>query len=358
MKNIIQIFALLCIIAFSQAFERRTFFNFCEKVAYFYKSSIEELSRDCLVCRNVIITPEDTKTFSTTSLDITVEECIKFVGGDLGIVNSDFFKQFPNTKYMSFESVKMSLKSSEEVEEHPSMVELVIKASDVRNNRETNALHSLIHLKKLILKDCYLEFTTLDKMLLEQSTNLTSIMLIDNSYHIQRLSNLKNLEEDFFDDFQDLEVIYLMVQTMTEIPSRFFEDKSKLTYVYLEGGLKEFPVGLPETITDLTIAYFDFKHICKEDFENLKNLKSLSMHMSKLQFIDEDTFEDLADLQKLDLSDNNIKEFSSQHLTKKNKKLKRLQLRGNPCQSKNIRFKNFVINLLSVRDFLGLFNIF
>lgn len=316
------------------------------------KNPISESTRDCFICHNLQLTPEDSEIFKKNSLEITVEECIKFDGGDVGIVNSDFFKQFPSTKYMSFINVKIDLKSSERIEEHQSIVELKLIASDVRNSNQTNALHSLVNLKKLVLKDCLFEFTTLDKMLLENHTNLTNLTLIDNEHHVERLSTLKYIEEDFFDDLENLESIHLMVKNMTEIPPRFFENKPKLTDAYLVGRFKEFPVGLPETITDLTIAYFYFKHISKRNFENIKKLKCLSIYLSKLEFIDDNTFDDLVDLHYLDLSDNNITAFPSKHVKTKNTKLKRVELRGNPCYSNSIwefivEFAEYIKDLFS-----------
>lgn len=288
-----------------------------------------------MVCHNVSITSEDANIFKEKNLQITNEKCVVFYGGDVGIVNYDFFKQFPNTKKMSFQNVKLSLKSSESVGEHRNMKLVGFLSSDIKGNQETNALHSLVNLRKFVMTDCLLENTTVDKMLLEKNINLVDVTLNDGGVHPPKdesLPILAQINEDVFENMPNLEQVYMIVHKMSIFPPKLLKGKNKLKSAEIDGRFIEFPANLPDFIEDLSISFHKITAINKSNFQNFKNLKSLTMYYSDLEHIDENTFEDLEHLKFLNINNNKLKEFSSKYL-KNNRQLKFVVLVNNPFTS-------------------------
>lgn len=310
-------------------FDKDTFLESCQKDNFFYKTFyIDELT-DCLVCYNVSIEAE---AFKDKNLKITDEECLVFYGGDIGTVNSDFFKQFPNSNRMTFQNVKVNLKSTGSVEEHNNMELVGFLSSEVKGNHETNALHSLTNLNKFVMTDCLLEDTTIDKMFLEKSINLVDVTFSDGRENLPEdgsLSILANLDGDIFKNIPNLEFVYISIDKWTVLPPNLLQGKTSLNSAIIDGRFTEFPANLPDSIEDLSIAFHEINSISKANFENLKNLKYLSISYGSLELIDGNTFEDLKDLEFLALNDNNIKEFSSDFV-KNSKNLKIVILANNP----------------------------
>lgn len=322
----------LAVIAICNGFDKDGFLKrYCKKDEYL--ASFRFDYDDCLVCSNVKLNEKDGIAFRENSFDITDEEIIVFDGGDVGNVNSDFFKQFPNTKQMLFSNVSLSLKSSEKVGEHKVLETLSFINSNVSRILKTNALHSLVELKTFVIEACNLTNATIDRELLKMNKNLTDLTLSDSSFHPppKNPALLKNIDEDAFEDLDNLETIYLCVSNMTESSSKWFENK-QLKEALILGSWKSFPAGLPNTITNLDISFSNIQHITNEDFKNLKKLKRFSMCHGELEVIDENAFDDLLNLEKLFLNKNNIKSFTAGHLSNLTK-LKLLGIGENPISN-------------------------
>lgn len=288
---------LILLFGLSASFDNEAFLSKC--------NIIEE----CLECTNVLITAEDSFEFQANLFNITSESCVRFHKGDVGMVNNDFFKQFPSTTNITFENLNINLKSSEKIEEHEFIVEIVLVSSNVTGNHRTNAFHSLTNLKTFVLIDHILENPTIDKMLLEKNTKLQEIILMDSGppKANKTLNTIKKIDEDVFNTFLDLKKVTILVEEMTE-----------------------FPKGLPPSVIHLTVSFNNILHIGKDDFQNLTNLLSIVMSHSKLESIDKDTFEELETLEGIILPENNIQEFDVN--LKNNKNLKIIDLVSNPIK--------------------------
>lgn len=290
---------------------------------------------DCFVCYNINIS--SIEEFKKNYSEISNNKCISFNGGNIGPVNSDFFKQFPEADTIFLNNVKMSLKSSKVIEENKNLESLYISNCEIRENLNSNALHSLTNLKTFNLIECLLEKPTIDKKLLEKNVNLTNISLQDGfSLHFyiksanQLYSFLSNINEDAFENIPDLKHFTLKIEKMNSIPQKLFEGKNKLERIIIHSGLTEFPSNLPESVKNLKIEGSKFKKITNKNFENLKNLEQLLIVESDLEEIEKNSFENLGNLKRLSLDFNKLKKFSSECL-RQNKKLVLIDLRSNPC---------------------------
>lgn len=283
---------------------------------------------NCLTCFNISI--EEVKGKYS---EISNRNCISFNGGDIGLVNSDFFKQFPEAVIFSLRNVKMSLKSSEDVEEHANLESLYIVSCDIKDNAQSNALHALTNLKSFELTNSILEATTIDKTLLEKNVNLVDITFKDQCLKWEAedecSSCISGVDSDAFDNIVGLKRLTLRIEKMGTISPELLKEKNKLEKLKIYE-LTEFPDNLPESIETLEIQDSTFKKITAKNFDNLGNLKCLSITFSDLEEIEENSFENLKNLSRLLLFNNKIKEFSPEIL-KNNENLSIIDLGNNPC---------------------------
>lgn len=327
------LFILCSVFGLSQAFDKEDFLKECHKEPTFFVSFYHEELKSCLICNNVSLTSSDSQQFKTEELYITDAECVVFQGGDVGVVNSDFFKQFPNTKKMTFQNASIYLKSSDILIDNENVEIVGFLSSTVQGNHNSNALHSLPNLRKFVMVGCQLEDQTIDRVLLQKSSRIQDVTLLDvDIVHAPRneyLSILKSIDEGAFENLQDLKSVYFIVHNMTVLPPKLLKDKTKLTNVHVSGGFEKFPEDLPEQIIALTVAFFNFERVSRKDFERLTKLESLSMYWSNLSVIDEDAFDDLVNLQYLTFNSNQIHNFTARHL-KNNRNITSVNLSKNP----------------------------
>lgn len=315
-----------------QGFNKEHFESKCVRVRQYFPG-FHFFMKKTLVCRDIHLTAEDSEDFVDNIYDITKEAMVVFEGGDLGVVNSDFFKQFPYTKEMIFQKVSMNLMSSEKLSLHAHMEILHIYSSKVTENRESNALHGLTKLKNFALTYSHLEYTTIDRHLLKMNQRLEELTLIDSSMYPpdEYLSYLKNVDEDACDNLTNLRKIYISIHNVTKPFVKLCRNK-QLTEVVLQGYFEEFPENLPETIEKLDIAFVKFDTLTKDNLKGLKNLKTFAMYHGDLKNVDLNAFDELENLEYLILNNNSIERFSYAHLKNCNK-IKHLVLSGNPIKN-------------------------
>lgn len=325
------LFVLLLVTA-CQGFSKDDLRSKCEKVRQYFPG-FRFILKKTLVCRDVHITDKDSEAFMDNLHDITKQEIVVFEGGDVGIVNSDFFKQFPYTKEMIFQNVSMNLRSSEKLSLHAHMEMLSIISSRVRGNQESNAFHGLPNLKTFVLTDSHLEHTTIDSHLLKMNQKLEDLTLSDSNVHppVQNTLLLRHVEENAFDNLVNLKKLYFSIHNVKKPYAKLYKNK-RLKELILQGYFEKFPVDLPETIEDLDISFVKFEALTKNDFRGLKNLKKLAMYHGDLKIVDLDAFDELENLEYLTLNNNLIERFSYAHLKNCNK-IKYFSLSGNPIIS-------------------------
>lgn len=331
-------YSLLFLLGLSRAFNTESFLKNCTKEDTFIVSLYFEDLKECLVCRNVSINPTDQDEFKAKKLPITEDECVVFLGGDVGVVNSDFFKQFPNTKQMTFQNVTINLKSSDGVIDNENIELLGILSSKVLGNHHSNALHSLTNLRKFVMSECQLEDQTLDGVFLQKNSMLKDVTILDAGELVTVDENLpiwKSIDEDAFENLKNLERVQFMVRKMNNVPSNLFKDKSKLKYAYLYGRFEKFPENIPDQIEELTLSMYNFERVTRDDFKRFKHLKFLAMYWSDLEVIDEDAFDDLLEVKYLYLHSNQIQKFTARHL-KNNQNIRAVRLADNPIGDVNL----------------------
>lgn len=256
---------------------------------YDYKTAA---NKKCLLCKNVFLSESDAEVFKNKTFDFTNLENVIFEGGNVGVVNSDFFKHFPNTKRFIFNGTTMDLRPSDTLIANPKVEILSIKGSKISRNYKTNAFHSLPELREMRIYGCFLENTTIDRELLRMNKQLMELHIDDD---IREGAHIQHIDDDALDGLDKLEYLFLTVDSMTQMSSRLYFNKP-LTAVHIIAKLEEFPKDLPVTIEHLVIS--PVEHLKRDDFKSLKNLALLEFE-GQLEIVDGDAFDDLVNLKLL-----------------------------------------------------------
>lgn len=337
------ILLIIPLLATVKASIKDDFLSHCSPLDDDEKSSIGglygvKLEWNCLSCKNLSITPSDSEMFEKEDLNISGEECFVFERGDIGVVNADFFKQFPNAAYIIFKNVNISLKSSKELMVHKNLEYLEFSKSNISRNSRTNALHSLENLSALEISMCLLENTTIDSELLKRNVNLKALSVIDDD--IAQPSNhgltIKNIEDSALENLLNLKSFYIQIRNMTQLPKKLLQGKPNLTDLSIGISCQEFPEGIDESVDNLEIYFCDFKKLTRNDLRRFKNLVFFGLVDSALETIDEDTFDDLKYLRTLFLEDNQLKTFTTRHL-QNNSRITSLSIENNPIENLDLK---------------------
>lgn len=284
-KAVILLLSFLIGVSGISAFDKKKFLQSCkQKVGCYAECST------CAVCEDLNLTPEDYESFKAQEYYILDNQCVVFSKSDMGVVNSDFFKQFPNTRRMYFERTVLSLKSSEKVQPHEKMLFLMFLHSTLNDNLQTNALNSLVNLEKLEIIQSDLTSRKMDDFLLKKNMKLRSFVMTSrkNVDPMQSVSIGK-----------DLNLKYIKMN------------------VFLDG----FPEDLPKSTETLILEHPKATNLKKRSLKGLKNLMELKLSWADISEIDEDAFDDLEKLEILDLEYNQIQSFRTRHL-KNNKHIR------------------------------------
>lgn len=321
------IFLLFLISGLSEAFDKDDLLAHCGPT-YIARSYFSRTLK-CIVCKNVKISEAETESFVTEKFNILNDECVVFKNSNLGVVNGDFFKQFPRTKVMIMIGVDLSLKRSENLLVNPNLKYLEIQLSEIKDNNQTNAFHSLIDLKSFTLVSCNFENTTIDSELLSMNSELRELRLdLD-------MPSTNVIVDDAFVNLINLKKMSISVFNTSRLPDKFFKEKPDLTSIELIGSLDRFPQDLPVSLESLVMQFYEFRSLTKQDLLNLRNLSRLSLTEGSLRDIESDAFDDLENLGDLDLSLNEIQSFSERHL-RNNRKIWKVLLMDNPLEIRDL----------------------
>lgn len=303
-------------------FDKVEFLNQCNKV-YAYTAYFRFRFGPTLLCKNITLSEDDILSFKFEDFHITREQNVVFEGCNLGPVNSDFFRQFPNTKNMLFYNCNMEFKPSVLRIENNTLETLAIHSSKVKGNRYTNALQALPNLKVLVFFETELESSIIDCDLLKETRKLEDITFA---------KNITEIEENAFDNLENLKYLYFSGLNIHVWSPRLIHKCKDLRGLTLYEPLASFPLGIPDTIKDLSLTYSLFKTITREELSKFKNLETLSICQGKLEEIEEDALDDLQQLMFINLNTNQINHLSTRHI-KFCKKLQEIILIGNPMRS-------------------------
>lgn len=273
----------------------------------------------CLKCENFEISANITETFKTNEFNISSHDCIIFQNASLGNVNGDFFKQFPETKQMTFSFSNISFKSSEKFTTNSYIKFLEITGCNITQNHPSNALEALPNLEILDITGNNFEHKTMEKDLFGKNVNLTVLHLRDERSHLWKNTEpseiLKiKLSDSLLDNLTELEYLHIEIRKLENLPENFFKNNQKLKFLEIKGPLKEFPKDLPESVTGLRFEFTKFSILTVDNLKTLKNLKSLVIRESRLENIDETAFDQVPKLEELILDFNKITRLSARHL--------------------------------------------
>lgn len=306
----------------------------CFHVEYFLKHSCRTESNyspgfrfhfeEVLLCKNVNFTED----FTEFDHFIRNEKVVVFESGYVSVLNGDFFRLFPQTEQMIFIDITLNLKPSKTSNENEVLETLFIFSSNMFGNRNSKAFNELKELKVFGIVDTELEYKTIDKYLLGMNTKLEDVTFLDSSEYPPKRLFFDMIDSNALENANALTALYIGIVNMTEFPEHLLEDKDNLKELTVYAKLENFPENLPSSLIQLDLSFYEFDHLSRDNFRNLKDLFSLAMYKSNLKSIDEDAFDDLENLKYVNFYDNEIEYLSTRHF-ENCKKLKTLRLKEN-----------------------------
>lgn len=296
-------------------------------------------SYEGLWCENFKLSSADKDYIQNNDFVISEKSFLRISKADIGVLNTNFFRKFPNAETINILLSKVVFASSEDQNERHPLKILTFKSCKIYGSDNSNALKSLRHLEEFsIVNPKHFEKVKMDSKFFENNVNLRSLEII--------LGPLVSLEIDLFGDgvldlFPNLE-FFSYDGIIPKITKEVFANNPNLTYLRLQDNdLVEISgeTPFPDHLKALTLSRNHLRNISIEYFKNLKDLKILDLSINNIGNFDACTFDDLENLRLLYLDANEIRCFSEQHI-RNLKHLKALYLRYNYLDERDLGFIN------------------
>ncbi|KAL5274133.1 Tl.2 family protein [Megaselia abdita] len=303
----------------------------------------ENLEQSSLYCSSLNITISEVTDIQEN--DFVISNCshIVFQSAELGVVNNNFFKKFPQAEEIRLSYSSFNLTSSKKVDDLPKLKKLVFRLCTVENINNSNAFESLSNLESLIMEFYLRGNATISKNLLEKNNKLRFLEIaafkgkLEFSENV--LTTLENLKE-------------LNIRFVGNISSNLLKNNKKIENLIISSDvMNSFPEDLviPETVKLLHLNDLKIQNISRKHFEKLKALKVLNLSANHINSFDTNTFIDLENLTSLTMSSNKLSDVTEEHFIHL-KNLKKLDLRYNYL---NLKVDDFP-KMVASRDYFNL----
>lgn len=310
--------------------------SYAFKVEEFKKKyCTENLEKSSLYCNNVNMSTSQVTYIQDN--DFVISNCshIVFQSAELGVVNNNFFKKFPQAEDIRLSYSSFNLTSSEKVTDSSKLKKLVLRLCTVDKIEDSNAFESLRNLESLIMELYLSGNSTISSQLLMNNINLRFLEIAAFkgrlNFDENVLASLKNLKE-------------LNIRFLGNISSALLKNNNKVENLIISSDvMNSFPEDLyiPETVKLLHLNDLKIQNITRKIFEKLKALKVLNLSANNIKSFDINTFTDLENLTSLTMSSNKLNKVTDEHFVHM-KKLKKLDLRYNYLHVKIEDFKKTI----------------
>lgn len=275
-----------------------------------------------LYCNGVNLTSSEIEDIQNNEFVISNCSHVVFQSSELGVVNGNFFKKFPDAEEIRFAYSTFNLTSSKKVSKLEKLKRLVLRMCNVDKIDDGNIFESFENLESLIMELYLSENLTFSNKILEQNKKLRFL-------EIAAFKGRLNVNENFLSNLEDLKELNL--RFLGDISTNLLKNNKKVEKVILSSdSLNDVPEELyiPETVKLLHLNDMKIQNISRKMFKNLKKLNVLNLSANNIRSFEVDTFEDLNNLNTLTISSNKLCDISKHHFEHL-KILKKLDLRYN-----------------------------
>lgn len=291
-----------------------------------------------ILCQNIKLSNDQLNEIQSKqdSFELSEGTNITFENSDIGTLNANFLKRFPNCIDLTLSNVNFILDSSEILNDHPlkSINIIECKISGVKNSALLKNLKNLEHFG---LINSELDYKVLEKNFFGDNAAIKTLD-INNG-------NLEKVEDDAFSGMENVEHIDFADFDVLSFNEKLFENKNNLKFLKLRGNkLKKIPkYNLPK-LENLQLHINEIHEISKSDFESYKTLKKLDLGKNGIEKLSEDVFDTLENLEELCLANNEIENISKDNF-KNLKHLKKVNLKGNKIKQTDVKDLDIEVDL-------------
>lgn len=313
MSNLELIFLLIFCCLRCQTFEVEEFKK---------KYCTENIEKSSFYCNGVNMSTSQVTDIQKNDFIISNCSHIVFQSAELGVVNNNFFKKFPQAEDIRLSYSSFNLTSSEKVDILTNLKKLVFRLCTVNEIKDSNTFERLSNLETLIMELYLTENSTISSNLLMKNNNLRFLEIaaykgrLDFGENV--LASLENLKE-------------LDIRFLGNISSGLLKNNNKIENLIISSDImNSFPEDLyiPETVKLLHLIDLKIQNITRKRFEKLKALKVLNLSANNIKSFEANTFTDLENLTSLTISSNKLHKVTEEHFADM-KNLKKLDLRYN-----------------------------
>lgn len=283
-------------------------------------------TKESIVCRNFVLTAAEKNDIQKTRFTISNAPKVELVNSDLGSFNENWVNKFPSAvefvttgclMFFNYTTSPISVNNFK-------MQRLILHTPMIFNNSNSLALAKLTSMKYFELKDPqYLEYPTLDDLLLSKNTDLETVYIRGNS--VESFSNKT------FVNLKKLTKLNIENTRIASVSEEFLKSNTNLKDVTISYSyLSNIPLNnfFPKSVERIDFSGNKIQVITKLHFAGLNKLKYLSLSENNVNVISTDAFTNLVALEELYLNRNSIFELTRKHFTPL-KALKRVNINRN-----------------------------
>lgn len=294
----------------------------CETIAntLFQKYCKNEANADQVTCSNCNFTEEEIKQIQSVEFTVSNALRVTFENASIGCLNSNFFNKFPNA--MEFSLRYSTFNMSCDWKDLPTnttipLENLKMYYTLIYGNKDSNALNGLTKMERFEMQlpkvTGWLEYPFLDSKFFEKNRNLRYI-----SFPFEEPD--EDLDEDFMKEgaFDNTPNVYKLTYNFgkqVNITKGLFPKNLRLASLdFSRNGVKNIePGALPENLMELYLSGNAITQ-CDHFFKNMTKLGYCNLYGNSITHIPYDAFDDLHSLEIFDLSKNDLRKLTREHV--------------------------------------------
>lgn len=277
-----------------------------------------------LYCSRFHWTAAEQKDIQSQRFVISQATRVEFEAASIGVLNENLINKFPNAVDFTAYDCEVYLNSSRTTvsQTNTKLETLRIQHSRIFKNKDSSAFNLLTGLRTFeLLYPALRDFDGIDDALLSKNVNLVTLTII---------GSFRNISAKAFENLRKLQNLTISYTLIKKLPNTLLQTIKTLVSFNLNYNPIEFlPAGsfFPSSLQFLYLNHNKINFVNDNRFNNLPNLKLLDLSNNGLTVFSEKALARLSGLRTLRLDNNNLRNITRMHFAN-NKLLEEVHLSG------------------------------